>query len=120
MCFNKSCIVTLIDNASYIEIHLDSDVDIIRDVCPNIKRCLVEACEEGVQIAFLCPCKLFGDKNLAISTEEFLKHKKVVCFKKASKAFPLSELGANAEIWLQESKQAGKNNSLAIIIVLLK
>ena len=63
MCFNESCIVTLIDNASYIEIHLDSDVDIIREVCPNIKRCLVEACVEGVQIAFLCSYKLFEDKH---------------------------------------------------------
>ena len=107
MCFDKSCNVTLIDNASYIEIHLEGDIDVIREVCPEIKRCLVKACEKGVQIAFLCPCKLFGDKHLAILTEASFKHKKVVCSKDQSKAFLLSELGANVEIWFQESKRAG-------------
>ena len=81
MSFNKSCNVTLIDNASYIEIHLDGHAAILREVCPKIKKCLVNACEEGVQIAFLCPCKLFGDMHLAICTEESLKHKMVVCSK---------------------------------------
>eukprot|EP00731_Ephydatia_muelleri_P015447 Em0008g1167a len=38
--------------------------------------------------------------------EESLKHKMVVCSKDESKAFPLSELGANADLWLQENKQA--------------
>ena len=52
MSFNKSCNVTLIDNASYIEIHLDGHAAILSEVCPKIKRCLVDACEEGVQIAF--------------------------------------------------------------------
>ena len=108
MSFNKSCNVTLIDNASYIEIHLDGHAAILREVCPKIKRCLVNACEEGVQIAFLCPCKLFEDTHLAICTEESLKHKMVVCSKDESKAFHLSELGANAELWLQENKQAGR------------
>ena len=108
MSFNKSCNVTLIDNASYIEIHLDGHAAILREVCPKIKRCLVNACEEGVQIAFLCPCKLFEDTHLAICTEESLKHKMVVCSNDESKAFHLSELGANAELWLQENKQAGR------------
>ena len=108
MCFNKNCNVMLLDNASYIEIHLDGDVDVLRAVCPTIKRCLVDACEEGVQIVFLCPCKLFEDTHLAICTEEYLKHRKVVCSKDVLKAFYLSELGSNAELWLQENKQAGK------------
>ena len=108
MCFKKSCDVILIDNASYIEIHLDGDVDVLREVCPKIRRCLVNACEEGVQIAFVCPCEISGHKHLAILTEESLKHNKVVCSKKASKAFHLSKLGANAELWLQENKQVGK------------
>ena len=43
MCFENSCNVMLIDNASYIEIHLDGDVDVLREVCPEIKRCLVDA-----------------------------------------------------------------------------
>ena len=111
MCFEKNCNVILMDNASYIEIHLDGDVDVLREVCPEIKRCLVDACRacgEGVQIAFLCPCKLLGYKHLAILTEKYLKHNKVVCSKDVLKAFHLSELGANAELWLQENKQAGK------------
>ena len=77
--------------------------------CIN-KSFLVKACEEEVQLGFLCPCKFFGDKHLAISTRASLKHKMVVCSKDGSNAFCLSELGANAEVWLQESKQAGKNN----------
>ena len=108
MSFNKSCNVTLIDNASYIEIHLDGNAAVLSEVCPQIKRCLVDVCEEGVQIAFLCPCKLFEDTHLAFLTEESLKHKMVLCSKDVLKAFHLSELGANAELWLQENKQAGK------------
>ena len=108
MSFNKSCIVTLIDNASYIEIHLNGHAAILSEVRPKIKRCIFNACEEGVQIAFLCPCKLFEDTHLAICTEESWKRKMVVCSKDELKAFHLSELGANAELWLQENKQAGK------------
>ena len=119
MSFNKSCNVTLIDNASYIEIHLHGHAAVLSEVCPKIKRCLVDACEEEVQIAFLCPCKLFGDMHLAICTEESLKHKMVVCSKDESKAFHLSELGANAELWLQENKQAGKLISLHHYLIVL-
>ena len=111
MCFNKSCNVTLIDNVSYIEIHLDGHAAVVSESCPKIKRCLFNACKEVVQIAFLCPCKLFGDNHLAIPTEESLKHKMLVCSKYASNAFHLSEIGANAELWLQENKQAGKFTS---------
>ena len=119
MSFNKSCNVTLIDNASYIEIHLDGHAAFLSEVCPKIKRCLVDACKEGVQIAFLCPCKLFEDTHLAICTEESLKHKMVVCFKDELKAFPLSEVGANAELWLQENKQAGNLFSLHHYLIVL-
>ena len=108
MSFNKSCIVTLIDNASYIEIHLNGHAAILSEVRPKIKRCIVNACEEGVQIAFLCPCKLFEDTHLAICTEESWKRKMVVCSKDELKAFHVSEVGANAELWLQEKEQAGK------------
>ncbi|KAL5491465.1 hypothetical protein EMCRGX_G016755 [Ephydatia muelleri] len=117
MCFKKSCSVILIDNASYVEIHLDGDVEILREVCPKIRRCLVdacEACEERVQIAFLCPCKLLGYKHLAIPTEESLEHNKVVCSKDELKAFYLSDLGANAELWLHENKQAVDDHSLQL------
>ena len=116
MCFNKSCNVTLLDNASYIAVHLEGDIDIMREMCPKIKRCLLEFCEEGVQIAFFCPCKLFGDNHLAIPTEESLKYRKVLCSKDKTRAFRLSELGANTEIWLQESNQAGKNSLLTKMI----
>ena len=108
MSFNKSCNVTLIDNASYIEIHLDGHAAIVSEVCPKIKKCLVDACKEGVRIAFLCPCKLFDDTHLAIYTEESWKRKMVICSKDELNAFHLSELGDNAELWLQENKQAGK------------
>ena len=88
-------------------------------MCPKIKSCLVDACEEEVQIAFLCPCKLVGDILLVICTVESLKHKMVVCSKDESKAFHLSELGANAELWLQEIKQAGKLISLHHYLIVL-
>ena len=112
MCFNKSCIVTLMDNASYIEIHLDGDVDVLKEECPNIKRSLLEANEDGVQIAFLCPCKLFKDKHLAIPTKASSKHKKVVCSKDQSNTFHHSDLGANVEIWFQEQIQADTGRNL--------
>ena len=73
---------------------LIGDVDVLREVCPEIKRCLVDACKacgEGVQIAFLCPCKILGYKHLAILTEKYLKHNKVVCSKDVLKAFHLSK-----------------------------
>ena len=63
MCFNKSCNVTLIDNGSYIEIHLDGHAAILREVCPEIKNSLVEVCEEEVQIGFLVLMLRFGYKR---------------------------------------------------------
>ena len=111
MCFKKSCNVTLLDNVSYIAVHLEGDIDIMREVCPEIKRYLVGVLEEGVQITFLCPCKHFGDKHLAILTEASLKNKKVLC-PKDTKTFCLPE---SAEIWIQESKQAGKNNEFVVM-----
>eukprot|EP00731_Ephydatia_muelleri_P013289 Em0007g599a len=77
MSYNKSCTIILIDNASYIEVHLDGDAVVVIEECPKIKRCLVKACDKGVQIAFFCPCKLFGDQHLAIPTKALLKHKKI-------------------------------------------
>ena len=112
MCFKKSCNVTLLDNVSYIAVHLEGDIDIMREVCPEIKRYLVGVLEEGVQITFLCPCKHFGDKHLAILTEASLKHKKVLCSKDHTRTFCLPE---SAEIWIQESKQAGKNNEFVVM-----
>ena len=115
MCFKKNCNVTLLDNVSYIAVHLEGDIDIIREVCPEIKRHLVGIFEERVEIAFLCPCNLYGDKHLAIPTEAALKHKKVVCSKDPTRTFCLSECGSKAEIWIQESKQAGKNNEFVVM-----
>ena len=108
MRFKKSCTVILIDNASYIEIHLDGHADVLIEECLIIKRCLVKACDKGVQIAFFCPCKLFEDKHLAVPTKALLKHKMLMCSKDdESNPFNFSALGANAEVWLQESKQEG-------------
>ena len=108
MRFNENCTVTLIDNASYIEVHLDGHDVVLIEECPKIKRYLVKAFDKGVQIALLCPCKLFGDKHLAIPTTALLKHKMLMCSNNdLSKPFHFSELGANAEVWLQESKQEG-------------
>ena len=115
MCFKWNCNVTLLDNVSYIAVHLEGNIDIVREVCPEIKRYLVSIFEERVEIAFLCPCNLYGDKHLAIPTEAALKHKKVVCSKDPTKTFCLSECGSNAEIWIQESKQAGKNNEFVVM-----
>eukprot|EP00731_Ephydatia_muelleri_P014861 Em0008g581a len=48
----------------------------------------------------IAPMALYHEK------EESLEHNKVVCSKDELKAFYLSDLGANAELWLHENKQA--------------
>ena len=102
MSFNKNCIVTLMDNVSHIEVHITGDVDICRDACPMIKRYLMEACEEGIQIAFVCPCKRVKERHLAIPTDYSLKYNKVICSIGNSVAIKLADLGVHAEVWLEE------------------
>ena len=102
MSFDIDCTVTLIDSVSHIEVHITGDADICRDACPMIKRYLMEACEEGIQIAFVCPCKGVKERHLAIPTHRSLKYKKVVCSMKKSVAINLSDLGVHAEVWLGE------------------
>ncbi|KAL5491065.1 hypothetical protein EMCRGX_G016282 [Ephydatia muelleri] len=75
MSFNKSCNVTLIDNTSYIEIHLDGHAAVLREMCPEIKR------------------------------KASLKQKTVVCSKDELRSFHLSEYGTNVEIWFQEDAE---------------
>ena len=118
MSFYKNCIVTLIDSVSYIEVHITGDVDICRDACPMIKRYLMEACEEGIQIAFVCPCKGVKERHLAIPTDRSLKYKKVVCSMDESVAIKLSDLGVHAEVWLGEqySKEGKTNKEMDIIV----
>ena len=102
MSYEIDCMVTLVDNVSHIEVHITGDVDICRDACPMIKLYLMEACEEGIQIAFVCPCKDVKERHLAIPTDRSLKYKKVVCSMKKSVAIKLSDLGVHAEVWLGE------------------
>ena len=102
MSFHKNCIISLIDSVSHFEVHITGDVDICREACPMIKRYLMEACEEGIQIAFVCPCKGVKERHLAIPTDISLKSKKVVCSIDNSISIKLSDLGAHAEVWLGE------------------
>ena len=112
MSFNKNCIVTLIDSVSHIEVHITGDVDICREACPMIKRYLMKACEEGIQIAFVCPCKGVKDRHLAIPTDHSLKYKKVVCSIDNSVVIKLSDLGVHAEVWLGEQySKEGKTST---------
>ena len=118
MSFNKSCIVTLVDSVSHIEVHITGDVDICRDACPKIKRYLMEACEERIQIAFICPCKGVEERHLAIPTDISLKSKSVICSKDESVAIKLSDLGVHVEVWLGEQyskkgKTSGDGHSYA-------
>ena len=109
MCFNKSCIVTLIDSVSHIEVHITGDVDICKNACPMIKRYLMEACEEGIQIAFVCPCKGVKERHLAIPTDISLKSKMVMCSMNSLKEIKLSDLGVHAEVWLGECQRKEGN-----------
>ena len=102
MCFDMDCTVTLIDNVSHIEVHITGDVDVFRDACPMIKSYLMEACEEGVQIAFVCPCKGVKERHLAIPTNISLKSKMVMCSMNSLKEIKLTDLGVHAEVWLGE------------------
>ena len=117
MSFNKSCIITLVDNVSHIEVHITGDVNICREACPMIKRYLMEACEEGIQIAFVCPCKDVKERHLAIPTNISLKTKSVMCFKDESVAIKLSDLGVHAEVWLGEQYSKDGKTSREVDIV---
>ena len=118
MSFNKNCIITLVDSVSHIEVHITGDVDICREACPKIKRYLMEACEEGIQIAFICPCKGVKERHLAIPTDDSLKYKKVACSIDSSTAKTLLDLGAHAEVWLGEqySKEGKTSTEMHICV----
>ena len=118
MSFNKNCIITLIDNLSHIEVHITGDVDICREACPMIKRYLMEVCEEGIQIAFVCPCKGVKERHLAVPTDISLKSKKVVCSIDNSIAIKFSDLGAHAEVWLGEQYSKEGKTSMEMDIVM--
>ena len=102
VCFNKSCTITMVDNISHIEVHINGDADFAKEACPEIRRCIMKACDKGLRIAFLCPCKHFTERHLAIPKDNSLEYQKVVCSKDANVATKLSELGAHADIWLKE------------------
>ena len=112
MCFDKSCIVTLMDSVSYIEVHMTGNVDICKNACPMIKRQLMEVCEEGIQIAFVCPCKGMKERHLAIPTDVSLKCKMVMCSMNSLKEIKLSDLGVHAEVWLGEQYSKEGKTSL--------
>ena len=78
----------------------------------------MEACEEGIQIAFVCPCKGVEERHLAIPTDRSFKYKKVVCSMNKSVAIRLSDLGVHAEVWLGEqySKEGKTNKEMDIIM----
>ena len=118
MSFDRDCTVTLIDSVSHIEVHITGNVDICSEVCPLIKRYLMKACEEGIQIAFVCPCKGVKERHLAIPTDRSLKCKKVVCSMDNSVAIKLSDLGVHAEVWLGEqySKDGKTSNEIDIVM----
>ena len=119
MSFNKNCIITIMDSVSHIEVHITGNVDVFRAACPTIKRYLMEACEEGIQIAFLCPCKGVMERHLAIPTDYSLRNKSVMCSKDESIAIKLSDLGAHAEVWLgpeQYSKQGKTSTEMNIVM----
>ena len=118
MSFDKTCIVTLIDNVSYIEVHITGNVEVCMVACPKIKRYLMEVCEEGIQIAFICPCKGVKERHLAIPTDDSLKCKSVMCSKDESVAIKLSDLGAHAEVWLGEQYSIEGKTSMETNIVM--
>ena len=118
MNFNKICIVTLIDSVSHIEVHITGGVDICRAACPMIKTFLMEACEEGIQIAFLCPCKGVVERHLAIPTDISLKCKSVMCSKNESVDIKLSDLGVHAEVWLGKPCTKEGKTSMEMNIVM--
>ena len=120
MCFDKSCIVTLVDDVSYIEVHITGNVDICKNACPMIKRYLMEACEEGIQIAFVCPCKDVKERHLAIPTDISLKSKMVMCSMNSLKEIKLSDLGVHAEVWLGECRRKeGKTSLVSIVLAIV-
>ena len=116
MSFNKTCIITLIDSVSYIEVHITGNVDICMANCPMIKRYLMEACEEGIQIAFVCPCKDVKEQHLAIPAVYSLKCKSVICSKELV-AIKLEDLGVHAEVWLGEQYSKEGKTSMEMDIV---
>ena len=119
MSFDRACMVILIDSVSHIEVHITGDVDICRDAGSMIKRYLIEACEEGIQIAFVCPCKGVKERHLAIPTDRSLKYKKVVCSMDKSVAIKLTDLGVHAEVWLGEQYSKEGKTSMDICVFMI-
>lgn len=106
--YDDVVIVTLVDYVSYIEVHVNSTLDLVKKLGSRIKQSIINCLaqmEEYITFHFVCPCKMVKTKHMAVY-KEYLKI--ATCTKKCQQIFQLSEVGIHAELWFHQNIM-GKN-----------
>ena len=95
--FFHSCVVTLVDHVTHIEIHVNGEDDICQICCPEIKQSVFNALKIKPQFGFVCPCSEFKERHVASYTSATLRTKKAFCSKNQQKIISLS---SKHELWI--------------------
>ena len=100
-----SCMVTLVDHVTHIQIHVHGRSDICNNCCPKIKQSVLDAFKVKPQFGFVCPCREFEERHIASYTSVTLEAKSIFCSKNPQRIFPLS---SRHEVWIKSSNHNQK------------
>ena len=96
--FFHSCLVTLVDYVTHIEIHVHGETDICQSCCPELRKSISKPLKMKPQFGFICPCRTFSETHIASYTSVTLQKKKMFCSRNHLQTFPLS---LRYEVWLK-------------------
>ena len=91
-----SCIVTLVDHVTHIEILVHGRSPDTR--CLEIKRSVLNALKVKPQFGFVCPCSTFKERHVASYTSITLQAKNAFCSINHLQEFSISH---GHEVWIK-------------------
>ena len=94
--FFHSCMVTLVDHVTHIEIHVHG-TSVDNTCCLEIKQSVLNALKVKAQFGFVCPCGKFKERHVASFTCLTLQKKNAFCSKNPLQTFPMSP---GHEVWI--------------------
>ena len=96
----ESILVTVVDYVSHLEIHVHGNKDYCQELCPEIKRSVLDACKVKPQFGLVCPCGSF-ERHVAKYTPTSFKRKESFCSKDPLRIFAWNCFGATPEVWME-------------------
>ena len=96
--FFHSCLVTLVDHVTHIEIHVHGKTDICHNCCLEIRQSFSDVLEVKPQFGLVCPCSEFKERHIAYYTSVTFKSRNAFCSKNPLQTLVLSPLH---EVWLK-------------------